>query len=366
MPYFKTKYIYNKSEIALKKFLIFLIFCYLYLQTYAQSIIGTWEGDLGGTEFLQINIIQVNTNICGYSWDYMYTNKADYCKAYFNGNYVAASKTIFFNGYSFMQNTGGHVLIQLKATLTKINGKTVLKGYCRTAPSMLMPGGYPTEVLLYKTSNVPTIITQPMKDCVIEYKAEQKRLLELKRNTISPKKIIPKITNPIIKPIIKKSVVPKTKTLPAKPFIKKDTAIKLQIPSYKKDSILKPIVTFAPPQIINGRKNKEQSRIVLNDKNITLELYDNGTVDGDAVSIFYNGKKIVDNKKLSTTAIKINLQLDEFSTTHSIVMYAENLGSIPPNTALIIVTTPSKKRYELYSSATLQQNAELIFEYKAK
>ena len=44
-------------------------------------------------------------------------------------------------------------------------------------------------------------------------------------------------------------------------------------------------------------------------------------------------------------------------------MYAENLGSIPPNTALIVVTA-GDKRYELRSKASLEENAVLVIEYK--
>ena len=44
-------------------------------------------------------------------------------------------------------------------------------------------------------------------------------------------------------------------------------------------------------------------------------------------------------------------------------MVAENLGSIPPNTALIVVYA-GNKRYELFSSASLEENAVLVFEYK--
>ena len=62
----------------------------------------------------------------------------------------------------------------------------------------------------------------------------------------------------------------------------------------------------------------------------------------------------------------VDVTLDENTTMHSIVLYAENLGSIPPNTALVVFTTAAGKRYELFSSATLQQNAEIVFEYNDK
>jgi hypothetical protein len=48
---------------------------------------------------------------------------------------------------------------------------------------------------------------------------------------------------------------------------------------------------------------------------------------------------------------------------NELVLFAENLGSISPNTAVVIVTA-GNKRFELYSKADLQQNAVLKFIYK--
>jgi hypothetical protein len=113
------------------------------------------------------------------------------------------------------------------------------------------------------------------------------------------------------------------------------------------------------------RRRTEVSRVQVNTREIVLKVYDNGIVDNDTVSIFYNGKLLVGRKWLSEKAIIIPITLDENVTVHEITMYAENLGSIPPNTALIIVTA-GDKRYELRSSATLDTNAVLVFEYKPK
>jgi hypothetical protein len=44
-------------------------------------------------------------------------------------------------------------------------------------------------------------------------------------------------------------------------------------------------------------------------------------------------------------------------------MVAENLGSIPPNTALMVITAGAK-RYELFITSTEQKNAVVVVEYK--
>jgi hypothetical protein len=94
-------------------------------------------------------------------------------------------------------------------------------------------------------------------------------------------------------------------------------------------------------------------------------VYDNAIMDGDTVSILYNGKLLLSHQLLSEKAIEINLVLDEKKTRHEITLFAENLGSIPPNTALVVITA-GDKRYELFASASLEENAVLVFDYRPK
>jgi type IV secretory pathway VirB9-like protein len=46
-----------------------------------------------------------------------------------------------------------------------------------------------------------------------------------------------------------------------------------------------------------------------------------------------------------------------------VIMKAENLGSIPPNTALLIITA-GKKRYKLHLTSTDKRNAAVRFIYE--
>jgi hypothetical protein len=341
------------NSLILKRIFTLLFFTLLIVKTTnAQRLTGTWEGDIDGDEFLQVNIVEVaGGKLCGYTWDYRFANKNDYCKAYFSGSFKKEKSAWFVNGYSFMENSGGHVLMQLTFRLDFENGQTVLNGYCRVKPTFFSGGGTAYEISLKKVSNRPEMMTQEMKDCVKENEPQKK--------PVTKPPVVPKKEEPTIK----KPVAPKKNDSVIKPTIKaKDTIIKVPTPPITK---ITPKVNTLPAQT-NGRTNKEISRIVVTDRKIKLDVYDNGTIDGDTVSVFYNGKIIISHQRLSSKPIEINVTLDENTSLHSIVLFAENLGSIPPNTALIIFTTPAGKRYELFSSATLQQNAELIFEYKPK
>ncbi|HQW85427.1 MAG TPA: hypothetical protein PK987_13225, partial [Ferruginibacter sp.] len=125
-----------------------------------------------------------------------------------------------------------------------------------------------------------------------------------------------------------------------------------------KDSVFK-------PNELGKRKNSEQSHLEVTTRNINLKVYDNAIVDADTVSIYYNGKLLLSHQPLTEKAINIDLVLDDKQTRHEIILFAENLGSIPPNTALVVITA-ADKRYELFASASLQENAVLVFEYRPK
>jgi hypothetical protein len=66
---------------------------------------------------------------------------------------------------------------------------------------------------------------------------------------------------------------------------------------------------------------------------------------------------------LKTQPVTMNIRVDERRTVQEVIMVGENLGSIPPNTALMIVTAGSK-RYQLYLTSDEQKNAMVRFIYE--
>lgn len=95
---------------------------------------------------------------------------------------------------------------------------------------------------------------------------------------------------------------------------------------------------------------------------VNIELYDNGDIDGDSVSLIYNGELILAHKKLTTQPIKINLPIKEGSI-NELVMYADNLGTLPPNTALMIVMD-GQRRYEVRITSDLKKSGTIRFAHK--
>lgn len=103
-----------------------------------------------------------------------------------------------------------------------------------------------------------------------------------------------------------------------------------------------------------------QKSIKVTSEFITLSIYDNGEIDGDSISIFFNGVQVLKNQRLTDKPIMLQLPVSADSKEHELVLYAENLGSIPPNTALMIISDGSK-RYEVRVSCDLQKNAVIHF-----
>ncbi len=114
---------------------------------------------------------------------------------------------------------------------------------------------------------------------------------------------------------------------------------------------------------IDRRTKQVIKTIDLPEATCTVQLYDNGQVDGDTVSLYFNGKLMVASKRLSTAPITLQISLDEAREDNDLVMYAENLGSIPPNTALMVVTV-GDKRYEVNITSTEQTSGTVRFRLK--
>jgi hypothetical protein len=117
------------------------------------------------------------------------------------------------------------------------------------------------------------------------------------------------------------------------------------------------------PLVLKTRENALIRRIETEASEIKIELYDNGEIDGDTISIYHNNELIRSHMRLSHKPITVSIGVNPDQPHHEIVMVAENLGSIPPNTSVMIITTASN-RYEVLISSSEQKNAKVVFDLK--
>jgi hypothetical protein len=100
----------------------------------------------------------------------------------------------------------------------------------------------------------------------------------------------------------------------------------------------------------------------LDTSEIKIDLYDNAEIDDDTVTLFLNNTLLLYRKRLTDKALTLTVQAFP-GTEYELMMYADNLGRIPPNTALMVITA-GKKRYELRVSSSETKSAVVKFVYQ--
>lgn len=104
-------------------------------------------------------------------------------------------------------------------------------------------------------------------------------------------------------------------------------------------------VVVAVDEKFRTRKNILQTVIPVTAETIELRFYDNAQVDGDSIALFLNDRLVFKNIRLTDKAYTIQLRASELQDDNELVMVAENLGSIPPNTSFMVAIV-GDKRYE--------------------
>ncbi len=115
-----------------------------------------------------------------------------------------------------------------------------------------------------------------------------------------------------------------------------------------------------PPAAELAKRTIENIRTVdIAQDSLVFSLYDNGIIDGDTVSVLLNGQVVMPRVGLLERPTNKTIYLTpEMGDTINVIMYAENLGSIPPNTGLLVVRD-GEKNYEIFFTGDLKKNAEI-------
>lgn len=131
----------------------------------------------------------------------------------------------------------------------------------------------------------------------------------------------------------------------------------------KKKTTAKKDMTSSKAEKESGKASDIQSVIEISSdekENITIELYDNGIVDHDSVSLYLDDSLILYKQFVSARPIIFTISLDKKNTLNKLKLVAESLGSIPPCTVLMSVKT-KKKKYQVNLSSTFSSNGIIEF-----
>jgi hypothetical protein len=116
------------------------------------------------------------------------------------------------------------------------------------------------------------------------------------------------------------------------------------------------------PAAITQRTTNLVTTYQVSSPHIVVQLFDEGQIDGDAVSVYYNGMMIINNQILTHKAITFTLDASAASRHHEFTLISESEGSIPPNTALMRIKAGTQQ-FELNVSSSTTRNAKIAIDY---
>lgn len=195
---------------------------------------------------------------------------------------------------------------------------------------------------------------------------------------VSQKKITPP---PVLKPAGSSSGATVNK---GKPQIKKEdkpiiiTSPTVRVPEQPVASQKEEIPNTAPqvnnqtrkapvPKVLIERENNLQRTITVSEEDVVIAFYDGGEVDNDTISVYHNNELVVSRGRLNNTSpILVKIKCSKAASRHELVIVAENLGDIPPNTAMMIITAGGKERSEVSISSDDKRNAKVVINYVPK
>jgi hypothetical protein len=351
------------------------------LSLHSQNLTGIWRGyfvtDRGEKYKLEF---QVNVPSSSFSSgvSYSYLDVRFYGKATMTGNFNKSSKNLKIREIKTVEiknlEGSGACIMNYDLFYDKSGKEEFLEGTFLGKPEVkgkLNPfswgdcgGGkvflrkvttsdfYIEPFLRNKVTNTPIIYNKP----------------KVKKDTVKTNPVVPPVKKPIVstppvkKPVEKTPTVksPAVKTNPtvAKPKI--DTTVKINTPPVVK---AKPVEIIPKPAVLKARTNELMKTLTVTSPEVIVKLYDNGEIDGDTISVYLDNKLMMSSKGLTAAPLIIKFSINDDNIEHELIMVAENLGRIPPNTSLMIVEA-GEQRFDVRITSTEKKNAVVRFRYQ--
>ncbi|MFN8282102.1 MAG: hypothetical protein U0U67_02755 [Chitinophagales bacterium] len=107
-----------------------------------------------------------------------------------------------------------------------------------------------------------------------------------------------------------------------------------------------------------GRKVLALDTVFVTNDTVELIIWDNLKEDGDVVSIYLNEEKLISNYTLKHVKKRIPFVCK--TDISEIILFAQNLGSEPPNTASVSIVQKNKVLKELILKSDLNKSESII------
>ena len=118
----------------------------------------------------------------------------------------------------------------------------------------------------------------------------------------------------------------------------------------------------APYEAETGRQMKVARVIEVQKPNLKIRVWDNGVVDGDVATLFLNGERILNQHRVTKRKVGINVTLKE--EDNFLVLHAEDLGDIPPNTVAISIDDGVREQVLILNSNLQESGAVLVRQFR--
>jgi hypothetical protein len=333
---------------------------------FKSPLTGVWRGFFtSGSGFFQekykyeIQLGQLASNgIKGVTYSYKTT--VFYGKASLAGMYTPSTKNLVLKETKLIEvkmTSGDACLMTCYLEYSKVGGTEILEGTFTSVNTNQNADCGNGRVYLEKVQESDFY----KEDFVKEFETK-------KKNEPIAKPTTPKTAVVIAKPKPKQTTTTtdKNKNKRTEEIVKVDPPVVPRTPGSSEKTIGKVDVTpplEAPKKPIakelKERENTVTKVIEAEGDEIEIALYDNGQIDGDTVTVYHNKQVVAWKKGLCHKPIIIKIKVDPNHPRNEIVMVADNLGSIPPNTALMVVTI-GKQRYDVSLTSDFHKHATVI------
>ena len=364
---------------------LLLFLCIISVHLSAQNLTGRWQGSFIANGDAVINnftyelIIKENANhqITAQT----ITKRADqfYASAFAKGTHSIRTQLVQIEETSFEQikiaNELEACLMSNFLTYKNINGHEILEGsYMSTVVGGQRNCGS-GKVFLEKVSSLLTLNNPKVDTKNID---TQKKKAIIAQKTITNNKTTPSKSTKIDAPNtilnasisankIPPSVEKKNIQATVNSIIETDTdEVVIENEATQTSTTAQNSIRNQPinlPWVLVGRENKLVKKIITNSKTVSIDLFDNGTIDNDTIIVFDNKKLLVNKKRLSYKAIHLEFNFTENSREHEVIIVAHNMGTVPPNTALLLLKD-GKNRQEYFITSTNKINAKILIVYE--
>lgn len=328
---------------------------------YGSPLTGVWRGFFtSGMGFFQekyryeVQIGQLSNNgIKGVTYSYKTT--VFYGKAGLAGMFTPSTKNVVLKENKLMEvkmsNGDDACLMTCYLEYNKIGNVEILEGTFTSVNIKSKADCGSGRVYLEKVPESDFY----KEDFLKEYEEKKKTTTTIRTN---PPRVVKKTVEKPKTTVVKKKPEDKPKV------VRKEVPVIAETPSPRKpgDVIVRPMEEpKSIPRELKERENKVAKLIVAEGDEILIQLFDNGQIDDDTISVYHNKQVVASRKRLCHQPISIRIKVDPRKPRNEFVMVAENLGSIPPNTALMIITV-GKQRHEVFLTSTEQKNAMVVVE----